>query len=298
MSGFLLGMEYLKKEMNISVFFNRKLQRLLPLFLLALILGSVFRLLSSHKIPEHFNCESFDLVLFIMYYNTPLWYMVVEFVLLLFSPFFVYLLHKKNFILYATLLMMSFSCFMYSRVGNCASYPDGLYFSPLARCWQFLLGMAVAELCRQLDVFSYIRSRKGSIITTCMFLFFICLSVLFVTLKQNSSLIDYWNYSFSFNFITSVFFAFLIPLLYGCRILFFKSLQSVLTYFALLTYPVYLFHVVVWQYVVVGFDKLFHVQSLKVTLPISVVVTLLLSVCCMYCENHFLRLRFSSSKIK
>ena len=96
MSGFLLGLHFNKqKTLDVNVFYHKKAKRLLPLLIISLLLAvgckiikhasnlNINSLVPPYSANEWVNCNIAKVV---MWYNAPLWYMVVELAMLLFAP--------------------------------------------------------------------------------------------------------------------------------------------------------------------------------------------------------------------
>ena len=198
MSGFLLGVSFLSgKAFDVCRFYGNKARRLLPMFLFALVLGFWYRVrVGDGALPPGPEGEwwPFYPVKWLSYYNTPLWYMGVEFVLLFLAPFFCYLFAGKGRLELCTLGMALLTAFYFSRVPENAPFGNGLYYSPLARSWQFMTGIVVARL------FAYIRSKgvaerpffRWS--TYALFAVFLVLGGVLMVVKQVKQL-NYWNYT-------------------------------------------------------------------------------------------------------
>lgn len=245
LSGFLIGLAFrLKSEFDVVRFYANKGKRLLPMMLIALLMGVIGRWYLNEAVPNWSSGEwgEFSLVKWLMYYNTPLWYMGVELSLLLMVPV-LYCLYKTKWGMLVFLLIGSLgSCYLFSQVAECAPFAEGLYFSPVARCWQFVVGCMAAGMCDKLRLW---RSRSISCYKKMMlglFFLFIISSVLLSIVKQGTTL-HYWNYSFTFDLVTTLFYFILIPVLYVEEITLGEKCKSMLSYSAALTYPVFLIHV-------------------------------------------------------
>jgi len=273
LSGFLFAMEYIKNQtFDVIKFYEKKIKRLMPLFLCAIFIGLILRIAINRPFPDHFSWGDFDIVAFIMYYDTPAWYMAVEFALLLMAPFFFFIMRKKYIVVF-TLVMIIFTGWLFSKVRPYSFYADGLYFSPFARSWQFLMGMSAAVLYAKHCNSKLFRGKVGRYLTTVLFIVFFLLSIILMIVKQKLQL-NYWNYTFSFTFLSSVLMACLIPLLYSTPIIVVNKIRERLVYFSLLTYPVYLIHVPVLWYISIFFDKMMGLQITWLNLSLSVVLTL------------------------
>lgn len=246
MSGFLVGASvFSAKGLNVHHFFNSKCRRLLPMFLLALLFGIVAHVLNGANLPTWPAPKwgSFDIVTFISFYNVPLWYMVVEFTMLLLVPFFVFLASARWRLEICTLLLMLTSLLLFSRVPENAPFGEGLYYSPIARCWQFMLGLSSAKILSSINIVKLTLNPTLRFTKWILFSIFCIVSILLMFTKQAKDL-NYWNYTFSFDFITTVYFAILVPLLYITKN---KTtiITPLITKLSILTYPIYLIHKIV-----------------------------------------------------
>lgn len=283
MSGFLLALEFQKKPFSLLEFYDKKVRRLVPFLIVALIFGVVFRIFQKHPLPDFFSWGAFDLVSFIMYYNTPLWYMAVELILLLLSPFFIYLMNKKLLNVF-TLLMMIVTAYIFSKVNSNSLFAEGLYFSPFARSWQFLLGMSTASLLCRYERMIFFDSKQKEKLTICLLVLFIIVAVITMFLKQGTHLC-YWNYTFSFNLISSGFMAILIAFLYNKKEHFSHVTRKVLCYLSLLTYPVYLMHMIIFLYVSVIMKHIFGLSILCLNITMSIVCSIICAMTMLYVEK-------------
>lgn len=287
MSGFLLASVYVRKPFILEDFYGKKVLRLLPMFLAAIFLGVIFRAATGHPIPESFSWGNFDIVSFCMYYDTPLWYMAVEFVLLLMAPFFIFIQQKKILGIF-TLIITFIVSLLFLKVSPGSCFADGLYFSPFARSFQFLMGMYSAYIFAKYRDSKFFNSVFSKIITYVLFSIFLILAVFFMVVKQKEHM-QYWNYSFMLTLLSSLFMAILIPFIYNFRLKFTIAWSQTLTYIALLTYPIYLFHVVVYQYVYVFLNDVLNMNNYSLVILLSVLFTIISSCLCMYVEKRFIR---------
>lgn len=247
MSGFLLGLFFEKSEsFDVNRFYGSKLKRLMPIFLLAL-LPCVLSRVAMHQalmpLPPRAWGEV-DLTSLVEWYNMPAWYMVVEFSMLLAAPFFCFMYKSRYGLQIGFLLAVLYAAFLFSKVPYGAPFGSGLYFSPSARCWQFLSGIVVARVwCRRKEeIGRWLTSMAGKVFTLACLLFFVMAWSALSVLKQETQL-HYLNYTFGFEVITTVFFMLLIPIAYRGRIGGSMLLSTTLVRLAVLTYPIYLFHV-------------------------------------------------------
>ncbi len=255
MSGFLLGLYFNgRSELNVNDFYCKKSKRLLPLFIAALLMGvgckivkfastlDVCCLLPPYTAHELVNC---NIAKVIMWYNTPLWYMVVELTMLLFAPLYFVLYKKRRGFGTIALLVstLSVSVFLYFQLTRYPTLFAGeLYFSSLYRAWQFIAGLAAAQLycymARQERQNFNICSKYLTAFLGAIFLF---LSLCFMFVKQGRDL-AYWNYDIRFDVACVAFYFCLIPLLFHQKIELSDRWRNMLAYAAELTYPMYLVH--------------------------------------------------------
>ena len=248
LSGFLVGrMLFRLQTFDIVAFYHKKAVRLLPMFACAWLFGVACRLLycllddGAPPFLPPINWGKFSLVEFVDYYNMPCWYMVVEFAFLLAVPFLFVLTRKKWGIAQFTLLSGLFSAFLFSRIPFRAAFGDGLYFSPVARIWQFSAGILAAQ-CSYCLPGDLCRRSMRTLMTLLLSVLTVVLGSVLCIVKQYTTL-EYWNYTFVFDFACVMLFSVLIPLLYGTRLNFTSQACKRIAYLALLTYPVYLLHV-------------------------------------------------------
>lgn len=245
MSGFWVGMMFRsKKEFDVTRFFGNKAKRLLPMFFVALLLGVAWKIYVNEVVPAWRISEwgNFSFVRWLMYYNTPLWYMGVEFVMLLFVPVLYCLNRMKGGVLLFTLISTLITFGLFSKVADNSPFGDGLYYSPVARCWQFVLGILVAGMCNQMRKWVNEYRVVFKSVTFSLLVVFIVLGGVLAVVKQGSTL-NYWNYSFSFDLLTSSFFAVLIPCLYVSVVNVANVWRGIIKFLSELTYPVFLIHV-------------------------------------------------------
>lgn len=258
MSGFLLGLYFDKhSELDVIDFYRKKSKRLLPLLITALLMGvgcklvkfagclDVNCLFPPYTSEQWVNCNIAKLV---MWYNTPLWYMVVEIGMLLFAPVYFVMYKQKSCIGILSLLIGSIcvSVFLYSQL-PCSPKPFAgeLYFSTLYRAWQFIAGLAAAQLyCyvqRKNKWWSYTEAKYLTVLLGGIFL---ALSLCFMIVKQGRDL-AYWNYDIRFDIACVAFYFCLIPLLFHKKIECSGRWGNIIAYVAALTYPMYLTHCLV-----------------------------------------------------
>lgn len=209
LSGFLLGLFFEKSDsFDVNRFYSAKLKRFMPIFLLSLlpcVLSRVMMHQALMPLPPRAWGEV-DLTALVEWYNVPAWYMVVEFSMLLEAPLFYFLYKSRYGLQVCFLLAVLYAGFLFSQVPYGAPFGAGLYFSPSARCWQFLSGIVMARLWsrRNKDIGRWLTSMAGKLFTAaCLFFFVMAWGALSV-LKQDAQL-HYLNYTFGFDVISTVF---------------------------------------------------------------------------------------------
>lgn len=148
--GFLLGTAFQRLDiLNPSTFYTHKCKRFLPMLIVALLYSLVGKLIiGKPTLPpaDDFSWGNFSIPGFLEYYNLPTWYMGVELLMLLNAPFFFFLHKTKHGIILFFLASAAFTVLLFSQVPYAAQFGDGLYFSPVARCRQFVAGILAAQL--------------------------------------------------------------------------------------------------------------------------------------------------------
>lgn len=154
MSGFWIGPLLERKELDVVSFYRGKARRLLPLLGLALLSGFVLAVVFSYHVRNmaHWNVFShtdFSILKIMYFYDVPAWYMNCELMFLLLVPFF-YALCRANILWYAAVLAFLFltAFALYSHVPEGIPRGGGLYYSPLARMWQFMAGVLAYRMIR------------------------------------------------------------------------------------------------------------------------------------------------------
>lgn len=245
MSGFLAGVMLLRTEqLDVVKFYQSKMKRLVPMLLFAFLFG-VFVVHGVRQIPpvwDDFAWGDFNVSKFMLQYNTPLWFMWVEFMMLFMVPFF-FFLSKSRWGLYvfvagATLLAVG----LYMQVPYCAPFGKGLYYSPVARCWQFGVGILAAQLWGRIQRRELARRISFKCITACLFVLFMGVGVATMVLRQWKHF-GCWNYTIDFDLLSVGFFALLIPCIFCYRAAASDKVAALLGHGALLTYPVFLLHI-------------------------------------------------------
>lgn len=245
MSGFFAGLMILQRESFVAAaYYSAKVRRLVPLMLVGFLLGYGWHWYLDQVTPCWTSEQwgNFSLVAWVQYYNPPMWYMVVEWYLLLTVPLLYWLSTKKYGIACAAVLSAAFAIYLFRQVPPMQKFSCGLYFSPVARCWQFVAGIVAAKFCLYLK-------REGAEppawvrrVTWPAFAVFVSVAVALMLLKQESQL-HFFNYSIYFDLLTTAFYVLLIPCLYLLRLRWNERSTACVTYLAALTYPVYLVHV-------------------------------------------------------
>lgn len=246
MSGFLVGVSVFGgREFNTNLFYSKKCKRLLPMCVMAFLIAVVGRLVEGGGFPEWTSQKwgHFSAVEFVMHYNVPMWYMVIEILLLLVVPFFVFLSRVKYLLELYLSAMIVVVYFLFTRVPDNAMFGDGLYYSPFVRSWQFIAGMLAGRYAIKWQIQKFSTNCVYKLSFGILFLVFIVSEFALMVLKQSSDLHG-WNYSFSFDALTTIFYVLLIPGLYFTHIKISPRLSYLLAKGAELTYPVYLIHVV------------------------------------------------------
>lgn len=157
MSGFLIGRMFIScPSFDVVRFYHNKAKRLLPMFAVALLMGVLWHGYTNTIKPEWTVSEwgNFSMIGWMSYYNTPLWYMGVEFAMLLIVPILYCIFQKKWLLIGFTLLTTIVTWSLYCQVPDNTIFGAGLYFSPFARCWQFVVGILSSCVCEKLYIFS------------------------------------------------------------------------------------------------------------------------------------------------
>lgn len=248
MSGFLLGCYFLKADnFDVVKFYKSKILRLVPMFVVVLLLGIICAIYAGRALPDWDSAGwvRFNITSLFSHYSMPLWYMGVEFSLLLIAPVLFYLLRINKLCLFGG-VMLCLSAYLYSRIPDSAPFGDGLYFSTIARCWQFVAGIIAACFLLS-DKFAIMpKMIRNKSLVWILFGVFCVTSLLMMFLKQESDL-KYWNYTFSFDLITIGFYVLFIPMLYQYRWDASPKIRSFITNLSDLTYPIFLCHVLMYQ---------------------------------------------------
>lgn len=201
MSGFWIGPLLERKELDVVSFYRGKARRLLPLLGLALLSGFVLAVVFSYHVRNmaHWNVFShtdFSILKIMYFYDVPAWYMNCELMFLLLVPFF-YALCRANILWYAAVLAFLFltAFALYSHVPEGIPRGGGLYYSPLARMWQFMAGVLAYRMIRW-------KVLAGAF--PVLFLVFLVGSAISVCLSQQE--LHYYEDSFPFQVMAALFY--------------------------------------------------------------------------------------------
>lgn len=280
LSGFLLagGFERMRQKggMNVCSFYQSKLIRLMPTLLASLLLGFLYVLarhfISSGYVPLYRSWQGSDfrLTAFLHYYNVPSWYMVCECAFLALAPFLYYAYNRGKGWLYALLAAaFAFTAALYFKTGLASSFARDLYYEPQVRLWQFIAGLCTWRIFTHVQLASYKKAAAYM-----LFALTAVILVVATAVKQE----HYWCRAFAFDtgmvllFMASIPASAKLPAPHGLR------LGATFAYLAALTYPVYLYHFPVWQFVMSAGRGLLHNQLPNGVLTlISTCATLVLS---------------------
>lgn len=251
LSGFLLGTMFNRVQaLDVTQFYVGKARRLLPMFLAALLAGVCISAIHAgwgHILPpwsshEWGHCHLSE---WLAHYDSPLWYMVVEFSMLLLAPFLFFLHKRKCGMVCFFILAIAVAAIMFSQVDYLSNRGDGLYYSPVARCWQFVGGVFAARLpewgCLALP-------KRQTLCRSCaiiLSLAFLAALAFLMSVEQEAEL-HCWNFTFEFDTLSVLLYMLLIPALYSCRMVVGQHTARMFAQIAAMTYPIYLFHVEVW----------------------------------------------------
>ena len=289
MSGFLIGIMFRKTEvLDVTSFYANKVRRLLPLFLVALLLGIIYHVCTGEMLPEWTpdTWGSFRVSSLLSFYNTPLWYMAVECTLLFIVPFFFFLHRFKYGIPCIALSLMLITAVLFSMIPDASPFGKGMYYSPLARSWQFTLGIASVSLYVFIVEKNVHRSVFFRVSTVALFVVFAIVGGILMCVEQVEEL-NYWNYSFSFDFLTTCFYALLVPCLFAFTCKAGVKTSACVSYLALLTYPVFLFHVPVYKFTCDAIE-LYGYPEKWVYRVTAALVTVLFSALLMWAEKRLM----------
>lgn len=249
LSGYLLGRRFFSiNELDVCEFFRGKLIRLVPMFIMALLVGAgvteISSYISSHTfflLPSGYDFSHFNPATFVGRYNPPCWYIVNLLALMVAAPLFFFFSRYKYGLTVAIALVLLLSVMVHSQLPH---WHKGPYYLPLVRSWQFMVGILAAQL--ELQYFS-----KKQVPKTWKNTFLVLFSAAFLLsggvlcVVKAASQLDKWNFSLPFNVASVILFACLIPLLFNSG-LHLKGDRAV-TFLAILSYPFYLIHFPVYS---------------------------------------------------
>ena len=256
MGGFLLGMDFERlNEFNLKSFYVHKAKRFLPLLLIALGLGVVASAVKHWLLPSEYGlfpcpeyCSASNLSFIILFYNVPLWYMTVYISFIILAPFFysVYSCNCTKPVIILLLLSVIVSICLYMGANsdlNILRHGNGdLYYSAIYRMWQFVLGLTAAKISC-----SFFKTRKVNNLLAIILMFvFIGVALMAMILKEGI----YWgisNRSIGSDLCAALYFAVIIPCFYFSDVHFSKSGYKIAAYAAVLSYPIYLFHDLIYM---------------------------------------------------
>lgn len=254
MSGFLLaaGFERMRSMggMDVCAFYSSKARRLLPTLLAGLLLGLLFLVARNKPLLPEWTGSDFRLATFVEHYDVPAWYMMSELAFLGLAPFlfFLYGMGKKA-VIPVFLVTALFAAMLYNNVPFAQPFGGGLYFQPQARLWQFMGGIVSWLLFSKVQLRPWMKA--------CTWVLFGCTVALLAALaviKQYTTL-HALNYTYWFDLSMVLLFMVLVPALTKLGAPRRGGLCKAMAYAAALTYPVYLYHVPVWNFVFVGTGK-------------------------------------------
>lgn len=172
--------------------------------------------------------------------------LTIEFNMLLIAPFFFVVIRKRLVLHLLFVVLLGVSAFLYAQVPYMADRGAGLYYSTIARSWQFVAGMVAADVYLLLLQRGILLKHRClvSIVTAASFICFLAATITLMYFKQCEDL-HYWNFTFDFNLLSVSLYMLLIPLLFHMGNIGGQSIRNMLCCLSVLTYPVYLFHVLV-----------------------------------------------------
>ncbi len=245
LSGFLCAYGLSRRGFDNRAFYRNKARRLLPTLLTSTVFAVAalgYRTATSPDLSllslwETWQHAEFSLYGLIEIINIPTWYMQGEILCLILVPMLGEAMGKKSVFAGLFLIFFSVTVIQFAQIPWAAPFGNGLYFSPLCRVWQFMLGMACYGLMRlKIPVVA-----GGTIIAL-----FAMLYIASTVLLQDKDL-HFINYTLPFDILVALLYALLIPALakVKCTTLS-PMLCRKLSYAATLTYGIYLFHVPVF----------------------------------------------------
>lgn len=256
MSGFLLALAFARMpQLDVQRFYASKALRLLPIYFAGILMGAGLKcirawyagdLTLNALLPEYTVDQWVNLSLprLASSFDSPLWFVTVELELLLAAPLLYVLFKNRVGFCVFFLLMLGTAGFLYSQVPYMADRGAGLYYSPLCRCWQLLGGMlsAAVYLAVKKKAFPCWCRYLVAMVTVILVSLFLGGAYMTMSLKQYEDL-HCWNFTYGFDVLTVSVFMVLIPLLHRLPNIGGSYLQKMVTTAALLTYPVYVVHV-------------------------------------------------------
>lgn len=293
MSGFLLALAFDRMpQLDLNRFYSSKALRLLPIYFSGILIGVALRCFRAWyagkscldaMLPDYTAEQWGNLCLpkWVACYDSPLWFVTVELILLLAAPLFFVIFKKRIWFAAFFLLMLGTAGFLYSRVPYMADHGAGLYYSPICRSWQLLGGMVSAAIYlslkgKQCPQWCRYVVRGATLLVMGLFL---CGAYVTMTFKQCADL-HCWNFTYEFDVLTVGVFMAVIPLLYRLPNIGGKVVQKWVTWAALLTYPVYVTHVLA--------QSVTH--SLRLNAIYALLLTLVMSWCLLVAQQYLERL--------
>lgn len=295
MSGFLLGVQFEKTDkLDVSRFYSGRLSRLLPMFLVAMIIGFVVKALLVFAKPEVHSLiptweltewTNLNIAKLIGFYNAPLWFMGIIFFMLLCAPI-LFWVYKKKYAIYGLLIICALTSWgLYQQVPYSSDHGCGLYYSPLARSWQFVAGLAAAKIYAHFSLKNISFLRIANIICILLIAIFLAGGAWSMMVKQAADL-HFWNYTFDFDFIVVCMYSVLIPLIFSRNWKINEKVARLLSYLALLTYPIYLFHVPIYITFSGVLNRL-NIDNNLICILITMVITIFVSDIAMRVQKRY-----------
>lgn len=293
LSGFLvsLGM-HREKQLDVCRFYSRKCRRLLPMFLIGLLLGCMYRAYMAWRHPESndlipgddFDWGNFSPAVFLYWCNAPLWYMGVEFVFLLTVPFLYSLCHIRWGLEAMLAGSALFSCFLFSRVEYGSLFGEGLYFSPIAHFWQFVAGIVAARTMLRWQRTKRAKKigRRPRLLCTALFSLLLAASMVLIVGKYAT------KYTFSLEFYSTFFYMLLIPFLYLQPCTLGSRVGKSLRLWSDISYPVYLIHVPLYSMCSMALLKFYDMNvSWKIVALVAACMSLILARLMLYGQKRY-----------
>ncbi len=215
------------------------------MFLVGLLLGCMYRAYMAWRHPESnpfipgngVDWGHFSPAVILYWFNGPLWYMGAEFAFLLTVPFLYSLSHMRWGLEAMFVGSALFSCFLFSRAEGDTLLGAGLYFSPIARFWQFMAGVVTARSMLRLVQAKGAKEpgRRRFVLSTAFFSLFLAAGMALILAR-------YTKYTFSFDLQATLFCSLLIPFLYLQPCSLSSRVKKSLRMWSDMSYPVYLIH--------------------------------------------------------